>query len=139
MQKSARYFSCPSYQTIKTPPVKAHIARDPAAIQGFRAPSRSIAPASPEFARLSRGQFSLVVDQGGVVKLLIAVAGESIISDELELRVRATPGRDIMGFVEFPAQHVVRWRNCVLAIRARSRLLAVGASSDYDVRNGADE
>lgn len=136
-----RDFPCPSNQTIKTSLVKPDIARDPAGVQRFGAAPWSITPASLELARFSRGQFGLVICQGGVVKLLIAIASvfamravECSISDELELIVRRTSERDVMIFAQFPARHVVGWRDCVLAIRAIPGLVAVGASSDYDIR-----
>jgi hypothetical protein len=77
---------------------------------------------------------------------LVAVASvvamrmfESTIIDEFELIASRTPERDILVFVEFPARHVVEWRDCVLAIGARSGLVAVGAGSDYDIGNRAEE
>lgn len=78
-----------------------------------------------------------------MVELAIAVtsiaamrAFKPIINDELELIVRWTPELGTMVFVESPARHFVGWRKCVLAVWARSRLVA---GSDYDIGNGAEE
>jgi len=113
-----------SNQTIKPSLVKPNIARKSAAVQRLSASPRSIAPASLELARLarlSRGQLiSLVVGQGRVVKLLIE--------------------QHIMVPIESPARTIVWcWRHCVLAVRARSGLVPVGVSWDYDAGKRADE
>jgi hypothetical protein len=86
-----------------------------------------------------------------VVQLSIAGAGVAaasrasmtVMSDELELIVRRqTPDavrRDLRISVEFPARHAVGRQNRVLAVGARSGLVAVRAGPDHDVGDGAEE
>jgi hypothetical protein len=135
--------SFPSNQTTNSSLVNPARESNALALQRFRTAPGSIVAAGLELARLSRSSlFALEVCHERLVGLMIAANVASMrgysptISIGLELVRNILPERKTLIPGSPPAWYV-RWRHCILAIGARSRLAAVGAGSDHDVRESA--
>jgi len=140
-------FQCltsPSNQATKPSLIIPARESDALALQRFRTAPGSIVAAGLELARLSLGSVDSRSCHEGLVNFLTAVtvvavrAFTSAISDGLELIGNMTMKLKILVPGSPPARYVGR-RHCVPAVRARSGLGALGAGSDYDVGEDAEE